>query len=512
MAKAIKLNRDQRKRHERALQQAIKQAKRLAAGIARENDVQAISKAGLLLANNRAWDDALACFNRLEQLSPDNTDILQKKAYVLANSRHIQQAFDVYKKVLRLEPDNHGCRKNSCVLLFTTGHLDDALKLAKELESALPDNPEILYLLGEIYAKLNDKPNSCQSYQQAIIGFRKQFRHNEPDAATLIKISRCLIATKEYKKAHLCLEKVLRLTPSMPAAHYEMGQLFERIKQPVNALKAYRQCLKIKPDHYESLTAYSSLMAGKGRLDKSAWAFRRLLLQAPEDAALKHLVKASSSEKVKGGADEQYVKDVFDNYADTFENHLVNTLAYYTPEKLEHIFSNTISETKDLNTIDLGCGTGLCGPLFRPYSKQLVGIDLSSGMLEKATDKACYDELLNCDLVAGLSKFHGSLDLAIAADVFVYVGELQAVFAACYKALKPRCHLLFSVETTASRKGLVLQPSGRYQHSAAYVEGLLENNHFTLVRKETADIRNEGGKPVLGALYLVRKEAFSPLY
>jgi predicted TPR repeat methyltransferase len=398
------------------------------------------------------------------------------------------------------------------VLLYTFGYLDDALKLAKQLESALPEDPEIHYLSGEIYAGLNDDSNSTRSYQQAITGFLDQFRRHEPDAATLIKMSRCLIANKEGKKAHACLKQVLTLAPSMPAAHYQMGQLFERTNQPVNALKAYRHCLKIKPDHAESLTAYSELMAGKGRLDKSAWAYRRLLLQTPEHAGLKHLLKASSSGKVQGGADEQYVKDVFDDYADTFDDHLVNTLAYYTPEKLERLFSNTICNAKGLSTIDLGCGTGLCGPLFRLCSKQLVGVDLSSGMLEKAAGKACYDELLNCDLVAGLKRFHGSLDLAVAADVFVYVGELQEIFSACFKALNTGGHLLFSVESTASRKGLVLQPSGRYQHSAPYVERLLEKNHFTLVRKEPADIRIEVGKPVLGALYLVRKEAFSPLY
>jgi len=505
------LNRDQRKRHERALQQAIKQAKRLAARVNREKDIQAIEKAGLLLAKNRAWNGALACFNRLEQLSPDNTNILQKQAYVLANSGRIQLAFDAYKKTLILEPDNHGCRKNGCVLLFTTGHLDDALNLAKQLESALPEDPETHYLLGEIYAELNDNSNSCQSYQKALSGFREQFRNREPDVATQIKISRCLIANKEYKKAHMQLEQVLTLAPSMPSAHYQMGQLFECVGQPVNALKAYRHCLKIKPNHFESLAAYGKLMAEKGSLDKSAWAYRRLLLQKPEDANIKHLLSASTSENVQGGVNEQYVKDVFDHYADTFEDHLVNILSYTTPEKLKDLFNDTIDDTKDLNTIDLGCGTGLCGPLFRPCSKQLVGVDLSSGMLEKASDKACYDELLNCDLVAGLNKYYGSLDLAVAADVFIYVGDLEEVFTACFKALKTGGHLLFSVESTTSRKGMVLQPSGRYHHSSRYIEELLEEHHFALTRQESVNIRTEAGKPVSGELYLACKEKFSPL-
>jgi len=319
------------------------------------------------------------------------------------------------------------------------------------------------------------------------------------------------MANNEYKKAQLCLKRVLSITPDMLAAHYEMGQLFERTGQPVMAIKAYRHCLKIKPDHLESLLAYSKLMARKGCLDKSAWTYRRLLLQAPENAGLKHLLKANVPGDVQGGADEQYVKDVFDDYADRFDEHLVNGLSYHVPEKLGVLFNDTIKKAKDLNIIDLGCGTGLCGPLFRPYAKQLTGVDLSAGMLKKADERDCYDKLLNCDLVEGLKKYHGTLDLAIAADVLVYVGELADVFAACFMALKTAGYLMFSVESTTSPKGLVLKQSGRYQHSMSYITKLLEKHHFSLVKKEVTEIRTEGNEPVMGVLYLARKEKFSPL-
>lgn len=102
-------------------------------------------------------------------------------------------------------------------------------------------------------------------------------------------------------------------------------------------------------------------------------------------------------------------------------------------------------------------------------------------MLEKARDKNCYDELLNCDLVAGLKKYFGQLDLAIAADVFIYVGDLSDVFDACFRALKPGGKLLFSVETTTSPKGLVLHPSGRFQHGLAYLEKQLEDPPVSLL-------------------------------
>ena len=40
------------------------------------------------------------------------------------------------------------------------------------------------------------------------------------------------------------------------------------------------------------------------------------------------------------------------------------------------------------DVLDIGCGTGLCGPLLRPIAVSLCGVDLSAGMIEKARPEA----------------------------------------------------------------------------------------------------------------------------
>jgi predicted TPR repeat methyltransferase len=47
--------------------------------------------------------------------------------------------------------------------------------------------------------------------------------------------------------------------------------------------------------------------------------------------------------------------------------------------------------------VDLGCGTGLMGPLLRSHVSVLEGVDLSTAMVEKARERGCYDR---CGLVA----------------------------------------------------------------------------------------------------------------
>ena len=55
--------------------------------------------------------------------------------------------------------------------------------------------------------------------------------------------------------------------------------------------------------------------------------------------------------------------------------------------------------TRFRSALDLGCGTGLCGPLVRPMVDRLTGVDLSARMIEKARSLGVYDRLEQGDIV-----------------------------------------------------------------------------------------------------------------
>lgn len=83
------------------------------------------------------------------------------------------------------------------------------------------------------------------------------------------------------------------------------------------------------------------------------------------------------------------------------------------------------------NVLDMGCGIGLCGPLFRDVAAHLTGVDLSPRMVVKSREREVYDELRDRGFMEELETHRGKLDLILAADVFVYTGSLEAVFPAC---------------------------------------------------------------------------------
>ncbi len=106
------------------------------------------------------------------------------------------------------------------------------------------------------------------------------------------------------------------------------------------------------------------------------------------------------------------------------------------PQQLHAAISELIRiDQPGWNILDLGCGTGLCGELFKEFSARLTGIDISQEMITAAKAKNIYDELLVADIEQALTDYH-DLDLVLAADVFTYIGELNGIFAQIRRALK----------------------------------------------------------------------------
>ena len=157
----------------------------------------------------------------------------------------------------------------------------------------------------------------------------------------------------------------------------------------------------------------------------------------------------------------------------------------------------------NLDVLDLGCGTGLFGPQLRPLARTLTGIDLSSNMLKKAEQRRLYDHLICGDIAEFLETQSHAFDLAVAADVFVYIGDLSRVFRGVRGALRDGGLFGFSVEAT-DEGDFVLRTTLRYAHSVPYLEKLARDHRFVLERVEARVIRQEHEVDVNGYLAVMR--------
>ncbi|MCR6630011.1 MAG: methyltransferase domain-containing protein [Magnetospirillum sp.] len=198
------------------------------------------------------------------------------------------------------------------------------------------------------------------------------------------------------------------------------------------------------------------------------------------------------------------MRQLFDDYADRFDHALVDKLDYRAPQLLADALARTIERRGGLAVMDVGCGTGLAAPLLKPYAARLDGVDLSPAMVARAAERGLYDELVVGELVSVLRDRAEAYDLVVAADVLVYLGDLEPVMRAARAALKPGGAFAFTVERTGDAETYLLGPKQRYAHAADYVAGTAALAGFAVALLEEAVPRRDGGHDVPGLVVVLR--------
>ena len=349
----------------------------------------------------------------------------------------------------------------------------------------------------------------------------------------------------DFARAEAHYENSLRLWPGRPSTLINLAAAQLRLGHPLDALANADAALVIEPASADALLHRGSALAQLGRAIEALATFEHLTTLAPEHAlAWSHrgsLLRESSRhaeaeaafrEAIRWGADPElhryylaglgaegappapprdYVERLFDGYASDFEAHLLGSLGYCAHRELLDRVRRCDDAARFHAALDLGCGTGLCGPLLRPLARHLTGLDLSAVMLERSRAGGAYDRLEQADATEFLTGTAERFDLVVAADVLIYIGDPGPLFAAVARVM-PQGLFAFSVEAADDADagpGWHLLPSLRYAHSRAHLLRLAQANGFEPVLVEHAPVRHDQGRAIDG-LYMVLRRAPAP--
>jgi predicted TPR repeat methyltransferase len=307
--------------------------------------------------------------------------------------------------------------------------------------------------------------------------------------ATRLKLGRLDDAVSLFEEALAQEPDNVEALAQCAAAFAEQGHL-------PRALASVDRALKLDPVRGPAWSLRGNVLRTLGRREEAADAFRRALAHGADSELNRYYLASLTGQDAPREAPRLYVQNLFDGYADEFQDHLVQVLKYRAPEILAERLRG--SGRRFAAGLDLGCGTGLCGPLLRPLCGRLDGLDLSPKMVERAAATAAYDEVMHGDLVQFLRQTQRRYELAVAADVFVYVGALETVFEGVARVLEPGGVFCFTIETAPEGHDFVLQPSMRYAHSAGYIQKLSEPYGFDISATQPQTIRDDQGTPIPG--------------
>ena len=299
--------------------------------------------------------------------------------------------------------------------------------------------------------------------------------------------------------------KALALRADHAETHNNLGLALQSLGDFDSAIESYRQALSLKPDDGVAMYNLGNALAAKGERDAAVECYRQAVKLDPGNASAAHLIAALTAQSTERPP-SQYVEKLFDGYAASFDTHLTQNLGYKMPSELAALLRQYVTPPAgEWDVLDLGCGTGLSGLEFAPHARQLTGVDLSGKMLEKAREKNIYHRLVHSDL---LSLMQGepasSYDVIIAADVLVYLGALDEIVSEARRLLHAGGFFLFSVEALEavhkeapdSLLLYQLNPSGRYAHSARYLDTLSSANGFSPIAMASMQVRSEREIPI----------------
>lgn len=289
--------------------------------------------------------------------------------------------------------------------------------------------------------------------------------------------------------------RALEASPDFAEALVHRARCHQEMGEDVLALADFQRALRLQPQRHDWHLACATLLATDDPTAAKA-ALQEAARCGAAPAQVDFMLAALTGAPPPPLPPSSYVSALFDAYAPHFERHLTRKLHYRAPQLLADVLLPLLAGRRG-RIADLGCGTGLMGRLLRGQASELEGVDLSPAMIEQAKACGVYDALDVGDLVAFLRARSDHYDIAVAADVFVYIGDLAPVFAALKQALRIEGMTAFTVEAL-DEGDFVLQPTRRYAHSRAYIERVAAAHGFASRGITRRTLRMNGDAEVAG--------------
>ncbi|MDD5179978.1 MAG: tetratricopeptide repeat protein [Gallionellaceae bacterium] len=464
------------------------------------DDPDALHFSGLIAHQTGKNEAAIELIGKAILFRPDYADAHYNLGIVLQEQGRLDDAAASYRRALAFDPDYADAHNNLGNVLHDQGQLGDAAASYRRALALNPNYADTHNNLGNVFqeqGKLDD----------AIASYRRALALNPDYADAHNNLGNVLQEQGKLDDAVASYRRALALKPDYADAHYNLGNVLQKQGKLDEAVASYRRVLAFKPDYAAAHNNLGNVLHEQVRPDKAVESDHQTIRPDSKNESAEHLISALTA-KTPERAPSQYIEKLFDGYANKFDTHLVRDLEYKMPSELVALLKQSVEfPVGEWDVLDLGCGTGLAGLEISPHAKQLAGVDLSTKMLARAHARNVYHRLVHSDLLPMMrGEETSSYDMIIAADVFVYLGMLDEIVSEAKRLLRAGGYFMFSVEAlealpieaavSENKLGYRLNQSGRYAHSASYLERLASASGFTSLSMISTPVRLEDGLPI----------------
>ncbi len=437
-------------------------------------------------------------FRQTLALAPGLPAALWSLSDLLMKAERGAEAEPLLLALIAARPDDALAWERLGVLRRARGDSAGALAAFTEAATRLPDHPRTI---GNLAAGLIEAGRA----EAALLRIAPALAAYPEDAGLIRNQALALVRTGQAVAA-LPLYDGLLAQAAAPDLSRDYAQAIILAGRPSEAVMVLTAVTDAAPEDLKSWFLLAEAARAAGEPERAATAYRQCLVLDPADT-----LGASPALALLGGEDgpsqlpTPYLKSLFNDYAARFDLELTEKLQYRGPQVLRTLLDRH-SARRDLRVLDVGCGTGLSGEPFCDVAASLIGIDLSPAMLAQAEARGFYTRLIEGEAVATLADLPaGSIDLIVAADVLVYLGDLSDFHRQAARVLAPGGLLLASIEAHSdSETSYSLHDGLRYRHGAAGLERVLAAA-YRIIALAPVTTRLNRGQPVAGLAYLAER-------
>ncbi|THT97842.1 methyltransferase domain-containing protein [Lampropedia puyangensis] len=421
---------------------------------------------------------------------------------------------------------------NQAYQLLAQGKLEDVAKLLNLAQKNTTQDPRI-FMLGAKLAEQQGHPASAieaaehavaltpqwwpaqleyglllarlDKYAPALAQAEKIFALESKEKLALAGVIDIATRCGDSAKAIAYTQRALEVYPNDPVLLMNLGRTYYFSKQYEKALQTWTQLIAIDPQQIQAYYGRLNAWVQLGQPAKAQEDIAQLLAHAPEHPVYQYYAQVVAGQ-TPATQPVELQRELFDGMAQQYDLHMVRVLRYELPkqiaEKIVGIFPD-----RTFNLLDLGCGSGLLGVYLGKVNGWVVGVDASTKMAEQAARHGIYHKIHTVNILDAVRDTPANLyEVITALDVFPYVGDLEPVLGNVHRILQSDGFFFFSTEVAEeAEQGYVLQANGRYAHTRAYLESLLELAGYAMARIEEKTLRFEAGEPVKGFVVTAQK-------
>jgi len=154
---------------------------------------------------------------------------------------HLREKVEAYKQAIRLKPDYVEAYLSLADVREDEDNYNEVVELYNQLLHIQPDNYDALINLASAYSHIGRREDAFNAYKEAIL-----IKPEDPSAEFLFNL--IVVMSKRYEEAIEFCKKVIEKHPRSSQAYTNLGRFNAGLNHYGDAVTAYKEAIRIKPD------------------------------------------------------------------------------------------------------------------------------------------------------------------------------------------------------------------------------------------------------------------------